>query len=340
MSKMILSLDGGGIRGAAAAQFLLRVEETLNGDHDTTIRDCVDLYAGTSTGSLIALGLATTSLAMEDIAKLYDADVAEVIFAENRGFFERDGFNAPKYEGRQKTEEFERILESSTTIGDVPDGKHVVVVTYAVERRCPMVIKSTDIDHRGLLAYQVADASSAAPTYFPTAQLEIPDEPGEVQWLVDGGVVANNPTMCAICEVPGAWPGTGLADTRVLSVGTGSMTRKVNGAESRKWGCLGWFMLGHIFDIITDEKIVAYQAKQVLAPGNYIRVNAELRAQPGFDTPPDDSMDDITRGNIHKLKALGDFWYDAYGAQAVELLLGSYDGVSLDRIDPRSGKPT
>lgn len=340
MGKCILALDGGGIRGAATAQFLLRMENTLNESHKTSIRDCVDLYAGTSTGSLIALGLATTSLSMKAISDKYEAEVAEKIFAENRGLLEFDGVTAPKYEGWGKTETFKDILGAVTTIGDVPEGKHVLVVSYAVERRVPMVFKSTDPDHRELLAYQVADGSSAAPTYFPTAQLEMPRRSGEVHWLVDGGVVANNPTMCAICEVPRAWSDTGLDEIRVLSIGTGSMTRKINGAASRKWGSVGWFSQGHIFDVLTDERIVAYQAKCVLSPGNYIRVNAELRLQQGFDIPPDDAMDDITTGNIRKLRALGDFWYECYGVQAVELLLGSYQGRTLDRIDPRTGQPS
>ena len=340
MGKMILSLDGGGIRGAATAQFLTRVENSLNRRHKRTIRDCVDLFAGTSTGSIIALGLATTSLSMRKIADLYNVAVAEEIFVENKGLFEFDGVTAPKYEGRPKTKSLKDKLGASTTVGDVPQDKHVLAVTYAVERRVPMVIKSTDSGHCKLLAYEVADASSAAPTYFPTARLDMPPGSGKEHWLVDGGVVANNPAMCAISEVRKAWPETSLEEVRVLSVGTGSMTRKINGAASRKWGSVGWFSQGHILDILTDERIVSYQAKNILAPGNYIRVNAELRDQRGFDTPPDDAMDDITEGNIKKLRALGDFWFRKYGEQAVGLLLGTYKGQTLDRIDPKKGQPS
>ena len=73
MSKLILSLDGGGIRGAATAQFLMRVDATLRNDHQTSLRERVDFYAGTSTGSLIALALATTNMSLEDISGLYSA---------------------------------------------------------------------------------------------------------------------------------------------------------------------------------------------------------------------------------------------------------------------------
>ena len=168
----------------------------------------------------------------------------------------------------------------------------------------------------------------------------MPPDSAEEHWLVDGGVVANNPTMCAISEVRKAWPETKLGDVRVLSVGTGSMTRKINGAASRRWGSVGWFSQGHILDILTDERIVAYQAENILAPGNYICVNAKFREQRGIDAPPDDAMDDITEGNIKKLRALGDFWFRKYGQQAVELLVGTYNGRTLDRIDPRRGRPS
>lgn len=339
MSKIILSLDGGGIRGAATARFLARVEAKLTEEHDTTIRDCVDFFAGTSTGSFIALGLATTHLSMSAIEKLYNVVNARKIFVSNKGWFEIDGFNAPRYEAKGKTTLLKAALQPTTKLGDVDDGKHVLVVTYAIERRVPMVVKSTALSHRALLSYQIADASSAAPTYFPTTPVDIIPGRDDEYWLIDGGVVANNPTMCAISEVRREWPDSAMDDIKVLSVGTGSMTRKINGPASRRWGGLQWFSQGHILDVLTDERIIAYQAKNILAPGNYVRVNAELRRQPGLQAPPDDAMDDISRSNIKKLRALGDFWFAKYGKQAVALLLGKYTGPSLDRIDPKTGNP-
>ena len=335
----ILSLDGGGIRGAAATRFLSLIDKALRDDHETDIRECVDLFAGTSTGSIIALGLATTALSMEDIDALYNVDMAEAIFKENRGWFEIDGVNAPKYDGQGKTDVLRHAL-GDARIGDGKDGKHVLVASYGIEKRVPVIIKSTNPEHTNLFAYQVADASSAAPTYFPTVALNMrPDDPNGKYWLIDGGVVANNPTMCAICEASRACPGMQPAHARVLSVGTGIMTRKINGPDSRNWGSVGWFTQGHIFDILTDERVVSYQARNLLKAGNYIRVNSELSKQADFLTPPDDAMDDVDEGNIRKLRALGDFWFERYGEPAIQLLLGKYKGPSLDRIEPSSGLP-
>lgn len=337
MSKLILSLDGGGIRGAATTQFLSRVETELKKKHSKTLRQCVDFYAGTSTGSIIALALATTDMTMHEINKLYNYQNAKKIFKDNRGLFELDGINSPKYEASGKTNLLKQKFGTAKLNG-VPRGKHVLAVTYGIEHRKPEVLKSTNPLHRKLLACEVADASSAAPTYFPTKELEMKSIE-EVLWLVDGGVTANNPTMCAIAEAIKIWSDQPLSKLRVLSVGTGHRTRKINGPESEKWGALEWFTKGHILDVLTDERVVAYQAHTIVTPGNYIRVNAEMRNQPGLPNPPDDAMDDISKANISKLKEMGDFYFEQYGEASISLLMEQYNGPSLDRINTETGMP-
>ena len=336
MSKLILSLDGGGIRGAATTQFLYHVEEKLKNEHNLSIRDCVDFYAGTSTGSIIALCLATTDLSVSKINELYNYQNAKEIFSENRGLFQIDGINAPKYKAQGKTSRLKANL-GDAKISDVPDDKHVLAVTYAIEKRRPEVIKSTNSKYLDLESYKVADASSAAPTYFPTKKIDIGDEKF---WLIDGGVTANNPTMCAIVEAKKAWRNLSIDALRVLSLGTGYRSQKINGPKSRRWGIIRWFTEGKLLDVLSDERVVAYQAITITKPGNYIRVNSEMKPQPGLEQAPKDAMDDISEDNIKRLKTMGDFWFEQYGNSTVELLLNQYNGSSLDRIDPVTGHPT
>ncbi|MGR5239064.1 patatin-like phospholipase family protein [Vibrio alfacsensis] len=334
MTKLILSLDGGGIRGAATAQFLARVEKELEENHQTSLRDCVDFYAGTSTGAIIALGLATTDLTMAQICNLYNYQNASKIFSDNKGWFEIDGINAPKYEAKGKTKVLKDNL-GDAKIGDVPDDKHVLAVTYAVEKRKPVVIKSTKREHRRLRTHDVADATSAAPTYFPTHAMTIDEE----YWLVDGGVTANNPAMCAIAEARKAWPDVSLDNIRMLSIGTGYRTRRIDGKDSQKWGAVGWVTQGKLIDLLSDERVVEYQAKTIMNGGSYIRINSELRDYPTLPKSPNDEMDYITRDNIKLLKILGDFWYDQYGTDVIQFLLNNYDGPSLDSINRETGRP-
>jgi predicted acylesterase/phospholipase RssA len=337
MAKFILSLDGGGIRGAASAHFLHLLEQQLQQKYSKSLRDCVDFYAGTSTGSIIALALATTKMTMAAISELYNVENAKQIFTENQGWFELDGINAPKYEAKGKSKLLQHYFKQAK-IGDVAANKHVLAITYDIEKRTPVIIKSNKADYLALLSARAADASSAAPTFFPTKNISFPPQDDE-NWLIDGGVIANNPTMCALAEVRKIWPQTPVDDISVLSVGTGFMTRKINGPASQKWGGLQWLKQGSIMEVLSDERIVAYQCLTLMGQGKYIRVNAKLMQQQGLPNPPDDAMDDISKSNIDKLRALGEFWFKLYGKAALALLINNYQGPSLDSVNSTTGKP-
>ena len=338
MSKLILCIDGGGIRGAAATQFLSCVEQALQKQHQVSLRDRVDFYAGTSTGAIIALALATTDLSMEKINALYNQQNAQAIFAENRGFLEWDGVNAPKYEGAGKTRVLKEYFDGVTLRQAVTSHRHAMAVTYGVEYHQPVIIKSTEPHHLGLASAAIADASTAAPTYFPSRPLVFPQD-NQTRWLIDGGVVANNPAMCALAEVRRLWAATPLNRIRMLSVGTGKQARKTNGPASQRWGALQWMRQGHLIDVLSDEQLVTYQMLSLLEQGNCIRVNALMREQPGMPNPPDDAMDDISADNIKKLKEMGELWFERYGQQAVDLIMDKYNGPSLNAMDPVTGKP-
>ncbi len=59
-AKRILALDGGGVRGIVALAFLKKIERTLEAEAGRFVRLCdyFDLIGGTSTGAIIAVGLA------------------------------------------------------------------------------------------------------------------------------------------------------------------------------------------------------------------------------------------------------------------------------------------
>lgn len=316
--KKILVCDGGGIRGKATTAFLCLIEEELE-KHGTSLKECVDFFAGTSTGAIIACAIATTDMSMKEIDSLYNPRIAGVIFTENEGLLEWDGVNAPKYEGKEKA----AVLQSeflNARVGDVPNGKHVLVSAYSVEKRQSIMIKSTKKEHRDVFSWKAADVSSAAPTYFPTVEAHIC---GENHWLIDGGVIANNPSMCALAEAINLW---GLYKDRelnlkLLSVGTGYQTRKINGPQSTKWGALGWVTKGDLIGILQDERVIDYQVRTILGDGHYLRVNSEMTSQVGLEYPPDDAMDDVSAGNIQKLSDMGKFWFEQHGRETINFLL-------------------
>ena len=100
---------------------------------------------------------------------------------------------------------------------------------------------------------EVARATSAAPTYFEPFELE-------GQALVDGGVFAANPAMCAVAEVLRFQP---AAEIALLSLGTGQRTRKRSFAEVHDWGLVEWAkpILDVVFDGASDA--VDYQLRHV-----------------------------------------------------------------------------
>jgi patatin-like phospholipase/acyl hydrolase len=294
--RRVLSLDGGGIRGAATAQFLKKLEENLA----ESLYDTFDLFAGTSTGGIIAGVIGLLQKSGAELPDLYNYKNANRIM--NKSLWDRmAGFAQaePRYDGTGKvdvlTEYFgdQKLNEAQ---------KPVLVVAYDVESRKSDVLKSNG--DKVVKAVDALNATSAAPLYFPTAKVA----GDEVRWLIDGGVIANNPAMCAYAEAKKLWPDD---EIRMLSVGTGSINRPIDGEASQDYGALGW--INHdLLGITMDESVVEYQA-QVILGKNYLRVNSEL-------VDVKDDMDDVSQKNIDDLKGLGDRWFATFGAEAKGLL--------------------
>lgn len=72
-SFKILSIDGGGIRGVYPAHILRCIEERLQ----VNLHDTFDMIAGTSTGSIIAAGIAV-GMAPGDIVGMYQKHGARI----------------------------------------------------------------------------------------------------------------------------------------------------------------------------------------------------------------------------------------------------------------------
>src|SRR5215211_1060379 len=132
---------------------------------------------------------------------------------------------------------------------------------------------------------EVARATSAAPTYFEA--FELTD-----QALVDGGVFAANPAMCAFAEVMRFQP---AAEVSLLSLGTGQRTRKRRFADVKDWGLLEWArpILDVVFDGVSDA--VDYQLRHALTDGSYWRLQVEL-------TEASDDLDDASEENRRELR--------------------------------------
>ena len=249
MTYRILCCDGGGIRGLITALLIQDLKNSVPG-----FVDKVDVFAGTSTGGLISLGLAH-GVAIEDVVTLYTTEGKE-IFTPNGWLLEeierQRAFGALSAEElvagpgvlrcQYTSEGLGRVAAQLLGDGRLRDcGKPVVVNTAQLwdgtSWRPDTMSNLAPNRFRDVAMVDAALATSAAPTYFP------PHNVTPFGYFADGGVFANNPAMCAIAEVLGSDLGVALADLRVLSLGTGQVPEGIPPAtigDPLDWGASYW----------------------------------------------------------------------------------------------------
>lgn len=244
----ILTIDGGGIRGIFPITILAAIENKLKNDGNPNwqIYHHFNLISGTSTGGIIALGLAL-GVPAQEILDIYKKH-ASTIFGSPKGFV------GNIFRSKHKRNGLEKLLRD--TFSQYYDGQDPILKDCKTNICIPMydllqgkfsVCKNNyhkrfTRDYH-IPAYQVALATSAAPTYFDPYSAEYIDLDGNQKTFnnkVDGGVAANNPTLLAIIEAQTAFYKQ-LSDLKILSIGTG--TQKFSDGKNRKrWGLHYWMV--------------------------------------------------------------------------------------------------
>lgn len=311
----ILSLDGGGIRGVISARWLAYLESRLVG----RLRDHFDLIAGTSTGSILACGIAK-GIPVNDLVDLYLQNGREIFPATGARLWGRvtrlfsDGPSAPKYDGKGLAKVLKCVFGDTRFSALKP--KPVLVTSYDVLGRRSVVFKNNRAQHSALPVWEICKASASAPTYFPAHVMKV----GTARLpLVDGGVVANNPTACAVAEGVAvnkkrpAGSRIPLSNFVVASLGTGDSTRGISIEDSKEWGALEWAI--PVIDVLFDGSAdaVDYVASQMLSSNGYFRFQTKL------DKAYDD-MDDASATNMNALLGIADSHLSAGGGRNLDKL--------------------
>jgi predicted acylesterase/phospholipase RssA len=287
----ILSIDGGGIRGIIPATVLAEIERRTG----RRVADIFDVIAGTSTGGILACGLTmpdATGRPAHAASELVDMYVSEGPRIFPHEFLGRlRSLVDEKYSQKGIEAVLQQYLGDTMLSEAVTD---IIVTAYDIERRRPFFFRSARAKVDRLYDFpmrMVARSTSAAPTYFEPFRL--PAEPPDGHYaLVDGGVFANNPAMCAYVD---AYAGKARhGEVLMVSLGTGSLTRSLPYDEVKDWGLLQWTrpILGVAFDGVSTA--TDYQLQQILGPDNHHRLQAEL------DIASDD-MDNVSPENLHNL---------------------------------------
>ncbi|CAM1343402.1 patatin-like phospholipase family protein [Tenacibaculum amylolyticum] len=260
--KRILALSGGGIRGALTLGFLEKVEEIIQkreNNPNLKLCDYFDLIGGTSTGAIIAAGLSIGMTASE-IKDLY-LNLGDKIFGKKRSWL-WNPFKRYKaaFDFKPLEDELKKVF-GDITIGSDKIKTGLCIVTKRADTLSTWPIinhpngkffndirdsngKLLGKGNKHFLLRNVIRASAAAPSYFIPQKIYVENNE-EFGTFIDGGVsLANNPALQlflvgTLSEFPYKWE-TGEEKLSLLSIGTGTYTKRFDADKIARKGLLGW----------------------------------------------------------------------------------------------------
>jgi patatin-like phospholipase/acyl hydrolase len=324
-TKMVLSIDGGGIRGIIPAVILCDIESKVNaklseknldaklksslGGRQWRFQDVFDIIAGTSTGAFIAAGLCKRDpVTPLEILSMYK-DRGREIFPKSRlptwPFF--DAYNASG---------LEKVLKQSSrdsagnelTLMDMGSKAQFVACSYDIYHQKPRIFasywhtlphmkKNSGFKSENFLLWQVCRASSAAPAFFKPYE-HIGNSSKYL--FIDGGLFANNPVLIAMNGLSDMSPSKSIGKAFVVSLGTG-VAIDDRGAPTAGWPSYALDWLIKSLDLSMD--LQSYSVHRSL--NTYFKKSGFLSGYFRFQVNISKShkMDDAS---VHNVQALED----------------------------------
>jgi uncharacterized protein len=336
--KKLLAIDGGGIRGVLALEVLQRIEDLLkakSGRPDFTLADYFDYIAGTSTGGIIAAGLAI-GMSVEEILAFYQDAAAQMFVKAN--LLRRLRY---KFEDEPLAAKLKEVFAADTTLGSEKLQTLLLLVMRNATTDSPWPISNNPYArysdrarpdcNLNLPLWQLVRASTAAPTYFPPEVVVLSsDSATERQFVfVDGGVTMyNNPAfqMFLMATVDRYWTAkpeacwrTGADRMLIVSVGTGTSADARIGLEPEEMN-----LLFNATTIPSALMVAALNEQDLLC-----RVFGDCRAGDSIDREVGDLVGSV--GPLQGEQKL--FTYLRYNA---ELTRGGLDALGCRDIEPAS----
>ncbi|MDQ4034907.1 MAG: patatin-like phospholipase family protein [Chloroflexota bacterium] len=292
--RRILSIDGGGVRGIIPAVLLASLERSTG----RLTRETFDLVAGTSTGAVLAAGIAA-GIPASRLVTLYAVRSPEV--------FRR----VPLVSGLRRllTGTIYDTARLHTLIRDElgPEARDwrlndapidlLITAKRLIDGMPWYFVRDTPANSCRAGRFRLADAvtaSAAAPTYFrpwPMAPI------GE---LIDGGIgVAGNPVYQACVEAFDYTHAYQRADTLVVSLGTGKLLRRERPAWLWPW--LGWLLAELLRSPAEQQTELVHRHYPDV---RFYRLDLELEREIGLDAV--ERLDDL-RAIGERLAAAADW---------------------------------
>ncbi len=273
----ILSLDGGGFRGIYTAHLLKRIEDEFRVEWHKEF----DLIAGTSTGAIIAAGLACKKSA-EQILEFYKDHAAKIF---TKGMFPKFGLFSSKYKNENLEKALTQIFDDRK-LGEIEIP--LIIPAADIGNGCVHIFKSSYdkefVRDKNVLVRKAVLASCSAPIFFPPVVYDN-------YFLADGGLWANNPALSAVIDAKRRLR-QNLNDLKVLSVGTGHIKRfysEKNPWWNRfwGWGVISRWKRGNLVEMILNLQSQAANnmTALLLNPEQMLRINFESDLNVAIDDP-------------------------------------------------------
>lgn len=330
----ILSIDGGGIRGILPGVILQYLEELLCKKAGKTVylSDYFDLLAGTSTGGILTCAYLTPDPDYPSRPRFSAAEALELYLNRGEDIFKKDLWQRIKTLAGFRDERYpsihlEKALYEYFGNAKLSDMLRPCMITaYDIRNRRARFFTSSNahLKERNFLVRDIARATSAAPTYFEPAFIY--SDLGVGYALIDGGVFANNPAMCAYSEARQTAFGEYFKDDTfpnkptarkmlMVSIGTGSISKPYHYYRMKDRGFIGW--LNPLIDIMMsgNAETVDYQVQKMFEAGGDSQGADYYRLKPALvDASPE--MDNVDGDNLLALQQAG----LAYVAENADLM--------------------
>jgi len=246
--RRLLSIDGGGLCGLIPAETLMQIEQQLDqltGKPEPLCKR-FDLIGGTSTGAILAAGLAL-GMQAKDLRDFYvklGPDIFDKVFLPEQFWH--------MYPSGPIEKHLKEILGEATTLGDARLRTLVLLVAKNATLGNDWFFTNHPknkffASNAKVPLWDIVRASSAAPTYFPPHAFAVPDVTGvpHTYEFIDGGVSSyNNPSLQVFLEatVPEygiGWP-MGTDNLLLISLGTGFCPVTIPQGKAVHYNLLDW----------------------------------------------------------------------------------------------------
>lgn len=283
---VILSIDGGGVKGTIPIMILREIENLIG----KPLSEKIDYFTGTSAGALIG-----AALALKD-----EVDTEKVLGMMDKvmkNIFERENYGFGLFDSKYDRSEFDNQLEEFFKNTKLSETKFPISVSaFNLNDYTPKIwstLESLKNPSEDALLKDILGATAAAPYYFDPKQIND-------NFYIDGGLFNNTPTISGYVDfvknTKSSTVKTSPDDCIVISLGTGKVSHN-NTATYANFGILDWiFTKDNLFDIALSSPALRDQAlSQDLFGKNYYRLNPALPEELS-------SLDDHSEKNLLQLK--------------------------------------